>query len=39
MAFFQKSIEEEQAELMEDLYYIAYLDFVSKERTKEKEEK
>ncbi len=35
----EKSIEERQAELMEGLFYSAYLDYVKKEKAKQKEEK
>lgn len=35
----EKPIEEQQAELMEGLFYRAYLDFTHKEKTKQKEEK
>ncbi len=35
----EKSIEEQQAELIEGLMHRAYLDFIKKEKTKLKEEK
>jgi hypothetical protein len=34
-----KSLDDQQAELMEGLFYRAYLDFINKEKLKQKEDK